>query len=194
MPSSVAVRSGRAAIAVSSRSHRAGDVGDARLERRIDALDRDEAPCREARRSAPSRACAGATPVTCGIVRSFVDFGFVVVDATGLRDVDMRLAPRIRSRSSCWSPVITASAMMTAITPTVTPIVDIERDDRDERLLPLGEQVAKAMCSSKGRSIFYGGGAHPRRELRRCLATLPLGMAAGASDSPVKPDTTGGLR
>ena len=33
--------------------------------------------------------------------------------------------PRMRSRSSCWSPVMTASAMITAITPTLTPSVEM---------------------------------------------------------------------
>ena len=33
--------------------------------------------------------------------------------------------PRMRSRSSCCRPVITASAMTTAPTPTATPTVEI---------------------------------------------------------------------
>jgi hypothetical protein len=33
--------------------------------------------------------------------------------------------PTMRSRSSCWRPVISASAMTSAITPTVTPSVEI---------------------------------------------------------------------
>ncbi len=32
--------------------------------------------------------------------------------------------PRMRSCSDCCSPVMTARAMMTAITPTVTPMVE----------------------------------------------------------------------
>jgi len=57
----------------------------------------------------------------------------------------------MRSRSSCWRPVISASAMTSAMTPTVTRAWEI-RDDRDERLLPFGEQIPRATWSSKGRS------------------------------------------
>ena len=56
----------------------------------------------------------------------------------------------MRSRSSPCSPVIRASAMMSAVTPTATPSVEIERDDRDERLLAPREQVAKGDVEFEG--------------------------------------------
>ena len=56
----------------------------------------------------------------------------------------------MRSRSSPCRPVISASAMTSAMTPTVDAERRDERDDRDERLLPLGEQVAQRDVQLEG--------------------------------------------
>ena len=55
--------------------------------------------------------------------------------------------------------------MTSAITPTVTPSVEIERDDRDERLLALGEQIAQRDVELEGQihaSLGQLGSRHSR--------------------------------
>ena len=56
----------------------------------------------------------------------------------------------MRSRSSPCSPVISASAITSAVTPTATPSIEIRRDERDERLLAPREQVAPGDVEFEG--------------------------------------------
>ena len=49
----------------------------------------------------------------------------------------------MRSRSSLCRPVIIAIATMSASTPTVTPSVETNGNDRDERLAAAAEQIAQ---------------------------------------------------
>src|SRR5471032_740622 len=63
------------------------------------------------------------------------------------------LDPTMRSRSSCWSPVISASAMTSAMTPTVTPSVEMMEMTEMNACLRFASRYRSAMCSSKGRSI-----------------------------------------
>src|SRR6266568_6963081 len=63
------------------------------------------------------------------------------------------LAPRTRSRSSCCRPVMSASAMVTAATPTVTPRTEMNELIESDACLRLASRYRRAMCSSKGRSI-----------------------------------------
>src|SRR6476660_5076735 len=61
--------------------------------------------------------------------------------------------PRMRSRSSCCRPVISASAMTSAITPTMTPSVEISEMTEMNACLRLATRYRSAMWSSKGTSI-----------------------------------------
>ena len=104
--------------------HRRLDSGHRRLERRVDRLDADERLriARDDERFAEDgrRGADDAWDLPkAGYLRR------VVGDAACLPDVDVRLLTRILSRSSPWRPVISASAMTSAITPTVTPIIEI---------------------------------------------------------------------
>ena len=56
----------------------------------------------------------------------------------------------MRSRSSCWSPVISASAMTSAITPTVTPSVEMNEMTEMNACLRFASRYRSAMWSSKG--------------------------------------------
>src|SRR5204862_7330310 len=64
------------------------------------------------------------------------------------------LEPRMRSRSSCWRPVISASAMTSAMTPTVTPSVEMNEMTEMNACLRLASRYRRAICSSKGSSIL----------------------------------------
>src|SRR5262245_19418990 len=75
--------------------------------------------------------------------------------------------PRMRSRTSCWRPVISASAMTSAITPTVTPSVEMNEMTEMNACLRLASRYRTATWSSNGRSTFIplAAGPHPRRVL-----------------------------
>ena len=67
---------------------------------------------------------AGAAPMTPGTVM-LRDFGRDVRDSRrSCRRRRARVDPTMRSRSSPCTPVISASAMISAITPTPTPTID----------------------------------------------------------------------
>src|SRR6267142_2790543 len=63
--------------------------------------------------------------------------------------------PRILSRSVSCRPVITASAMMVAITPTVTPMVETSEMTEMNACFRFASRYRSAMCSSKGRSVTF---------------------------------------
>ena len=65
----------------------------------------------------------------------------------------------MRSRSSCWSPVISASAITSAITPTVTPSVEMNEITEMNACFRLANRYRSATCSSKGTSML---GRHSR--------------------------------
>ena len=68
----------------------------------------------------------------------------------------------MRSRSSPCSPVISASAMTSAVTPTATPERRDQRDERDERLLPLARAGSARRCGVRrawGRSRLQAPGS-----------------------------------
>src|SRR5438445_1286113 len=59
----------------------------------------------------------------------------------------------MRSRSSFWRPVIKASATTSAMTPTVTPSVEISEMTEMNACLRLASRYRSAMWSSKGTFI-----------------------------------------
>src|ERR1043166_4757661 len=60
----------------------------------------------------------------------------------------------MRSRSSCCRPVIKASAMTSAITPTVTPSVEMNEMTEMNACFRLASRYRSAICSSKGTFIL----------------------------------------
>ncbi len=68
---------------------------------------------------------AGAAPVTCGTARNRTVSAAASGNPPGFQTNTWGLAPRIRSRNSVWSPVMSARAITRAMTPTVTPSVEI---------------------------------------------------------------------
>ena len=87
------------------------------------------------------------------------------------------LDPRMRSRSSPCSPVMSASAMTSAVTPTATPEHRDQRDERDERLLPLRKQVAPGDVEFEGHGIALRLRA-PGSRLRGCQGSSRLRLQA----------------
>ena len=75
MPSSIVRAAWRRASSRLPLRIAPADVGDARLERRIDALDADELLRRRRADRAPCPRIAGAAPTTCGNCRSLRDLG-----------------------------------------------------------------------------------------------------------------------
>ena len=96
------------------------------FERGIDALDRDR---RAGRRpsAAPCRWTRGRRADDARDACSFATSAGIVADAVAqLEDVDVRRGADDRSRSSPCRPVISASAMSSAITPTMTPSTEMK--------------------------------------------------------------------
>src|SRR6266571_3266349 len=72
------------------------------------------------------------------------------------------LEPRMRSRSSCWRPVISASAMTSAMTPTVTPSVEMNEMTEMNACFRFASRYRMATCSSNGRSRMNHANAKAR--------------------------------
>jgi hypothetical protein len=60
------------------------------------------------------------------------------------------LPPTMRSRSSSCRPVISASAMTSAMTPTVTPSAEISEMTEMKACFRLASRYLRAIWSSKG--------------------------------------------
>ena len=130
-----------------ARAHVLADVGDRVLARGIDAAD-DRAAVDVARRRAsparartarrPSRAASRARPSpTAASPRAAARRGSRCA----------RRPTRMRLRSSSWNPFITDSTTISAATPSAMPAIEIERDERDERVAAgalAGARVAQA--------------------------------------------------
>src|ERR1700730_3768824 len=96
--------------------------------------------------------------------------------------------PRILSRSSCCRPVMTARAITTAMTPTVTPRVEISEMTEMNACLRLASRYLNAMWSSKGISMSRVTLSHQRKQ-----DDVADGEAVGQQHhEPVDPDALAG--
>src|SRR5712691_6547864 len=76
------------------------------------------------------------------------------------------LEPRMRSRSSCWRPVISASAITSAMTPTVTPSVEMNEMTEMNACFRFASRYRRATCSSNGRSLIDHANVNARNNDR----------------------------
>ena len=108
-----------------SLADRVLQLRDVALPRRIDAFQLDEAVGLVAADDRfAERGRRGAQHARHG--QQLLDFRLDILEAADLEDdTRARRSPTIRSRSSAWRPVISASAISSAMTPTETPSTEI---------------------------------------------------------------------
>src|SRR5213594_652221 len=100
------------------------------------------------------------------------------------------LAPTMRSRNSCCKPVINASATTSAMTPTVTPSVEMNEMTEMNACLRLASKYRNAMWSSKGSSMWWlvAGQSLPLSHQRKQNHVANRRAVGQDHDEPVDPD------
>src|SRR3954454_21518473 len=88
--------------------------------------------------------------------------------------------PTIRSRSSPWRPVISASAISSAITPTITPRIEMKEMSEMNACFRRASRYRVATNSSKGSSMRFA--IMPRGSRKPCRVELgSIGPSGGCA-------------